>query len=65
MIRENVAGVGQVAVDWIGGNIFFTQRCESSQFFKLAIFGLIADENIGARATSTAKIRLINSTIML
>ncbi|EYC24639.1 hypothetical protein Y032_0013g2023 [Ancylostoma ceylanicum] len=29
VIRENIAGVGQVAVDWIGGNIFFTQRYPS------------------------------------
>ncbi|CAB3408491.1 unnamed protein product [Caenorhabditis bovis] len=26
VLRENVVGVGHVAVDWVGGNIFFTQR---------------------------------------
>uniref|UniRef100_A0A8R1I7F6 EGF-like domain-containing protein n=1 Tax=Caenorhabditis japonica TaxID=281687 RepID=A0A8R1I7F6_CAEJA len=25
-LRENVIGIGSVAVDWIGGNVFFTQQ---------------------------------------
>ncbi|KAK6744648.1 hypothetical protein RB195_011397 [Necator americanus] len=29
IIRENVAGVGQVAVDWIGGNFYLTHRYPS------------------------------------
>uniref|UniRef100_A0A1I7U2X4 EGF-like domain-containing protein n=1 Tax=Caenorhabditis tropicalis TaxID=1561998 RepID=A0A1I7U2X4_9PELO len=29
VLRENVIGVGNVAVDWIGGNMFFTQKSPS------------------------------------
>lgn len=26
VLRENVIGIGNIAVDWIGGNVFFTQK---------------------------------------
>ncbi|KAJ1370829.1 hypothetical protein KIN20_032642 [Parelaphostrongylus tenuis] len=29
VVRENIVGVGQIAVDWIGGNFYFTQRYPS------------------------------------
>ncbi|KAF1768820.1 hypothetical protein GCK72_000633 [Caenorhabditis remanei] len=29
VLRENVIGVGNIAVDWIGGNLFFTQKSPS------------------------------------
>uniref|UniRef100_A0A0K0CTH1 EGF-like domain-containing protein n=1 Tax=Angiostrongylus cantonensis TaxID=6313 RepID=A0A0K0CTH1_ANGCA len=29
VVRENIIGIGQVAVDWIGGNFYFTQRYPS------------------------------------
>ncbi|VDM57739.1 unnamed protein product, partial [Angiostrongylus costaricensis] len=29
VVRENIVGMGQVAVDWIGGNFYFTQRYPS------------------------------------
>ncbi|CAI2353886.1 unnamed protein product [Caenorhabditis sp. 36 PRJEB53466] len=29
VLRENVIGIGHIAVDWIGGNVFFTQKAPS------------------------------------